>query len=114
MPGMSTDRRIVDFLVDQSIGAGAVSARPMFGEYGLFCDSKMVGIIAGDQLFIKLTPGGRALTAGAEEAAPYPGAKPCLVIEPERWDDGEWMADLVRITAAELPMPKAKAAKKIG
>ena len=109
---MPTDRRVVDFLVSQANRAGTVVARAMFGEFGLFCDGKMVGIIGEDQLFIKPTPGGRALAAGALETAPYPGAKPCLVIDPAHWDDGEWLADLVRITAAELPAPKIRAGSK--
>jgi len=50
------------------------------------------------------TLGGRALASDADEAYPYPypGAKPHLRIDADRWEDGEWLADLVRVTAAEL------------
>ena len=105
---MPTDRKTVDYIVDQAGAAGAVSAKAMFGEYGLYCDGRMVGIIGDNQLFIKPTPGGRAIAHHAAEVSPYPGAKPCLSIEPDRWDDREWLAQLVRITAAELPAPKPK------
>ena len=105
---MASDPKTVAFIVDQAPGAGAVSARPMFGEYGVFCDGKMVAIVGEDQLFVKATTGGSAYAAGAEERPPYPGAKPCLVIDPERWDDGEWLAELLRVTAAELPAPKPR------
>ena len=84
----------------------------MFGEYGLYCDGKMIAIIADEQLFIKPTNGGRSLAEGAEEVSPYPGAKPCLLIGPDRWDDREWMSELARITATELPAPKPKSAKR--
>ena len=103
---MATDRRTVDYLVDQMAAAGAVTARPMFGEYGVYCDGKMIGIIGDEQLFIKPTVGGRALASDAEEASPYPGAKPHLLIDADRWEDREWLADLVRVTAVELPAPK--------
>ena len=103
---MVTDRRTVDYLVDQMAAAGAVTARPMFGEYGVYCDGKMIAIIGDEQLFIKPTPGGRALARDAKEASPYPGAKPHLLIDADRWEHHEWLADLVRVTAAELPAPK--------
>ena len=41
-------------------GAGAVSARKMFGEYGVYCDGKIVGLVCDDQLFVKVTEAGRA------------------------------------------------------
>lgn len=109
---MATDRKTVDYIVDQIAGAGSLAAKPMFGEYGLYCDGKMIAIIGDGQLFIKPTNGSRSLANGAEEVSPYPGAKPCLLIEPDRWDDREWMSGLARITAAELPTPKLKSAKR--
>ncbi len=42
---MPTDRKTVDYIVDQIAGAGSVAAKPMFGEYGLYCDGKMIAII---------------------------------------------------------------------
>lgn len=109
---MATDRKTVDYIVDQIAGAGAVAARPMFGEYGVYCDGKMIAIIGNEQLFIKPTAGGRALAKDAEEVPPYPGAKPYLLIDADRWDDRDWLTDLVRVTAAELPAPKPKPAKR--
>ena len=109
---MATNRKTVDYILDQIANAGAVSAKPMFGEYGVYCDGKMVAIIGDDQLFIKPTAVGRALAPDAELAPPYPGAKPYLLIDAERWEDGDWLAQLVRATAAELPAPKPKPAKK--
>lgn len=108
---MATDRKTVDYLVDQMSKAGAVSARPMFGEYGVYCDGKMVAIIADGQLFLKPTAAGRALAPDAEEAPPYPGAKPHLRIDADRWEDQDGLSALVRATAAELPALKPKAAK---
>ncbi|WP_445192611.1 TfoX/Sxy family protein [Sphingomonas sp. Tas61C01] len=109
---MATARTTVDYIVDQIGDAGLVAAKPMFGEFGLYCDGKMIAIIADEQLFVKPTEGGRLWAAGVDEASPYPGAKPCLLIEPDRWDDREWMSELARITAAELPAPKIKPSKR--
>ncbi len=104
---MATDRRTIDFLIDQ-LASAAVSAKPMFGEYGLYCDGRMVAMVCDDRLFVKPTAAGRDFAGAVEEAAPYPGAKPCLVIDSDRWDEADWMADLVRISAAALPLPKPR------
>lgn len=108
---MASTRKTVDYIVEQIGGAGVVVARPMFGEYGLYCDGRMIGIIGDEQLFIKPTAGGRTVAADAQEIPPYPGAKPYLLIDADRWEDRDWMTDLVRITASEVPAPKPKRAK---
>ncbi|TXC71973.1 TfoX/Sxy family protein [Sphingomonas ginsenosidivorax] len=108
---MASDTRTVGFIVDQLASAG-VSAKPMFGEYGLYCDGRMVAMVCDDRLFLKPTDAGRAFAGAVEEASPYPGAKPCLVIDPDRWDDSDWLGELVRLTAAALPLPKPSKAKR--
>ncbi len=105
---MASLQSTVDLLVEQMSGAGAVSARKMFGEYAVFCNGKMVALICDDQLFVKPTEAGRAHVGGVIERPPYRGAKPYFLIEGGLWDDGNWMAELVRVTAAELPLPKKK------
>lgn len=108
---MATQQQTIDFLVEQMAGAGHVAARKMFGEYGLFCDGKMVAIVGGDELYVKPTMAGRAHVGDVPEKSPYPGAKPCFLIAGEKWDDAEWLAELIRLTAAELPMPAPKKPK---
>ena len=77
---MATDRSTVTFIIEQLSKDGNVSAKPMFGEHGLYRHGKMFGMICAGQLFIKPTAGGRAFAEYIEEAAPYPGAKPCLLV----------------------------------
>ena len=69
-------------------------------------------MICEGQLFIKPTVGGRAFAESLDEAAPYPGAKPCLLVDADWWDGSDWLAELVRTTTAELPLPKPKAPRK--
>jgi TfoX/Sxy family transcriptional regulator of competence genes len=108
---VATDQRTVDFLAEQLSTLG-VSARKMFGEYALYCHGKTVALVCDDQLFVKPTAPGRAFIGDVVEAAPYPGAKPSLLIDPDLWDDGDWLCQLIRITADALPMPKPKRPKK--
>jgi TfoX/Sxy family transcriptional regulator of competence genes len=105
---MSSNQNTVDFIVEQMAGAGSVSAKKMFGEYGVFCAGKMVAIVADDQLFVKPTAAGRAFLKDVDEAPPYPGAKPYFFISGEQWDDREWLGELIRLTSDELPLPKKK------
>ena len=100
---MASQQSTVDFIVEQIAKAGQVSARKMFGEYGIYCDGKMVALVCDDQLFVKPTTGGRALIGNVVEASPYKGAKPCFLIPGDRWDDADWLARLIALSAAELP-----------
>ena len=108
---MASRQSTVNFLLEQMADAGSVEAKKMFGEYTLYCDGKIVALVADDQLFIKPTAGGKAMIGDFVEGCPYPGAKPCLLIPGDRWEDRDWLARLVKLTAAELPAGKKKPAR---
>ena len=110
---MASDQSFVDYVVDQFQDDCGVTYRKMFGEYGLYSNGKIFGVICDNRLFVKPTEGGRAFIRDVIEAPPYPGAKPSLLIE-DRIDDSEWLSELVRITTRELPAPKPKKRKKKG
>lgn len=105
---MATQQRTIDYLVEQATSAGTVSAKPMFGEYGLYVDGKMIGSVCDDRLFVKPTSSGRAHAEPVSDAPPYPGAKPHLLIGADRWADAEWLGKLLRVTADALPTPKPR------
>lgn len=105
---MATRRETVDILLDQIRDAGAISTRKMFGEYALYCDEKVVALVCDDMLFLKPTKAGEAYLNPVETALPYPGAKPWFLITADRWEDGDWLSEAIRLTARELPLPKPK------
>ena len=107
---MATDQSTVDFILDQISEAGAVTAKKMFGEYAVYVGGKVAALVCDNRLFVKPTAAGRAYIGDAVEAAPYPGAKPYFLIE-DAIDDREWLTELVRVTAKELPEPKPKKKK---
>jgi TfoX/Sxy family transcriptional regulator of competence genes len=109
---MASRQDTADYLLEQIARAGPVSAKKMFGEYAIYCGGKVVALLCDDQLFLKPTVAGRALLGKAREGSPYPGAKPHLVIDADLWEDADWMADLIRATAQELPAPKPKGKKR--
>ncbi len=105
---MASKQGTVDFLLDQMGGAGEISAKRMFGEFGLYCGGKFFAVVADDLLYIKPTAGGRAFLGQPDEAPPYPGASNWFLIDGERWDERSWLSQLAGITAAELPLPAPK------
>lgn len=108
---MASDQKFVDFVLDQIENAGEITAKKMFGEYGIYADEKLFGLICDNQLFIKPTQSGRAFIGNVVEAPPYEGAKPSFLIE-DKIEDSEWLSELVSVTVKELPMPKPKKKKQ--
>ena len=109
---MASQQSTVDFLVEQMARAGTISAKKMFGEYGIYCDGKMVAMVCDDELFVKPTTAGKEFVGECPEKPPYPGAKPCLLIAAEKWDEGEWLSQLIQVSAAGLPTPRPNPARK--
>lgn len=107
---MASDQNFVDFVLDQIKNAGAVTAKKMFGEYGLYADEKLFGLICDNKLFIKPTNSGREFIGNVVEAPPYEGAKPSFLLE-DKLEDSEWLSELVRLSVKELPLPKPKPKK---
>ena len=107
---MASQQSIADYIVEQLAGSG-VTARKMFGEFGLFAEGKMVALVCDDQLYVKPTEAGRAFLGPCPEGQPYPRAKPHFLIPGERWDDAEWLTKLILLTTAEVPVPAKKPRK---
>jgi TfoX/Sxy family transcriptional regulator of competence genes len=107
---MASEQTFVDFIVDQIENAGEISVKKMFGEYGLYSGEKLFALICDNKLFIKPTQAGRTFIGDVVEAPPYPGAKPSFLIE-EKVEDRTWLSELVRVSVAELPVPKPKKKK---
>jgi DNA transformation protein len=105
---MATKKNTIEYILEQITEAGVVSARKMFGEYAIYCDGKVVALVCDDQLFVKPTKAGKKFIGNVSEAPPYPNAKPCYLIPGEQWDAADWLTELIRISATELPFPKPK------
>ena len=108
---MASEQNFVDFVIEQIRNAGEVTAKKMFGEYGIYADGKLFGLICDNKLFIKPTISGREFIGNVIEAPPYEGSKPSFLIE-EEIEDSDWLSELVRISLKELPPPKPKSKKK--
>lgn len=105
---MSSSVEFVEYITGNMNKAGTITWRKMFGEYGVYCDGKIIALICDNQLFIKPTESGKALLENIENVPPYPGAKPYLLIADDLLDDCEQLSKLVHVTANALPAPKKR------
>lgn len=108
---MATKQSTVDYILEQLSSVSGVSAKKMFGEYAVYCGGKVVALVCDDQLFVKPTVSGKKFIGRVKEASPYKGAKPCYLISGDRWEDQDWLSELIKVSAAELPAPKPKKKK---
>jgi len=107
---MASDLTFVEYVADQIHEDCGVTHKKMFGEFGLFSEGKMFGLVCDNRFLVKPTEGGREFIGTVVEEPPYPGAKLCFLID-EQLEDREWLSELVRITTRELPMPKKRKKK---
>lgn len=108
---MSSKQATVDFILEQLASAGEVRARKMFGDYALYCDDKVVGLICNDQLFVKYTEPGKRFAEGRyTEGFAYPGAKQSMDVS-DALDDREFLCELIRLTADNSPISKLRKRK---
>jgi TfoX/Sxy family transcriptional regulator of competence genes len=105
---MTSDKSVVEAIVTQMGGAGDVHAKAMFGEFGIYCNDRMIGQVNGNILFIKVTEAGAAIVRGSRTAPPYPGAKPAFVVDEADIDDEAYLSQLARVTAGAVPAPKKR------
>ena len=107
---MASNSDFVQYIADQCAGAGVITVKKMFGDYGVYCDGKIVGLICDDCFYLKPTDAVRALLRTVELRPPYDGAKDYFLIADV--DDRDYLATLVRVTCNALPEPKSKKKKK--
>lgn len=107
---MASNPDFVQYIVDQCGKAGDITARKMFGDYGVYCNGKIFGLVSDNGFYVKPTEAGRQLLRSVDLRPPYEGAKPYFYIEDV--DDSDYVSALVRATCADLPEPKPKAKRK--
>ena len=93
---MASNKDFVLFVTEQCGGAGEIVARKMFGDYGIYCDGKIFGLICDNRFYLKPTEAVRPLLRTVEMHPPYPGAKDYFYIADV--DDRDYLSMLVRET----------------
>lgn len=104
---MATDKRFIEAVLEK-LQPLEVSAKPMFGEYGLYYQGKNFALVCNNTLFVKITDAGAGVAGRVNQAPPYDGAKPAYRISSAKLNDREWIISLVKVTSAALAPPKKR------
>ena len=83
---MASNPDFVQYIADQCAGAGEITVKKMFGDYGIYCDGVIFGLICDNRFYLKPTEAGDV-------------------------DDRDYLSALVRETCNALPQPKPKKKK---
>ena len=103
---MASNTDFVQYIADQCSGAGDIVTKKMFGDYAIYCDGKIFGLICDDCFYVKPTSAGQTLLGMVDLRPPYEGAKDYFYIADV--DDRDRLSALVRETCKALPAPKVK------
>ena len=103
---MASNKDFVQYVSDQCSGAGEIVVKKMFGDYGIYCDGKIFGLICDDCFYLKVTEAVRPLLRVVDLRPPYEGAKDYFYIA--EVDDHDYLSMLVRETCRVLAEPKPK------
>lgn len=104
---MATDASFVEYVLEQAALAQRLTARRMFGEYGLYVDGKVVAFCADNSLFLKLQPETAALLSDLPTQELFPGSKPYALAD-EWLDEPERLRDALLALVRLLPESKPK------
>jgi len=107
---MATSSDFVDYVAEQAGLGERLSARRMFGEYGLYVDGTVVAFCFDNSLYLKLVPATAALLQGLPRQELFPGSKPYALAD-ELLDDPDRLRDLLLALQQSLPPPKPKPPK---
>ena len=104
---MASNSDFVQFIVDQCSGAGEIAVKKMMGDYCIYCNGVLFGLICDNNLYIKMTEAGEAVLDEVVLRPPYPSARDHFYIT--NVDDRDYLEDIIRATLPELISSKSKA-----
>ena len=103
---MASNPDFVQYIIDQCSGAGEIAVKKMMGDYCVYCDGVLFGLVCDNNLFIKPTYEGASKLKEVVMRSPYPGAKEHFYIDDV--DDRDFLTAIIRATVPALPKPKSK------
>ena len=103
---MACNSDFVQYMTDQCSGAGEIVVKKMMGDYCIYCEGVLFGLICDNNFYLKVTGPGRALLKEVVLRPPYVGAKDYFYITDV--DDRDYLVSLIKATVPALPKPKAR------
>lgn len=108
---MSTQKETIEFILEK-LDDKRFTTRAMFGEYALYADGKVVGLVCDDQLYVKIVPVSAELEGICDKDEAYPGSKPYYVVEEVQFSQIPNLSEILLKIAESLPEKKIKKTAK--
>ena len=103
---MACNSDFVQYIIDQCSGAGQIDVKKMMGDYCIYCDGILFGLICDNNLYVKVTEPARIVLKDVVLRPPYDGARDYFYISDV--DDREYLTKLIKITLPVLIKAKKK------
>ena len=103
---MASNPDFVQDIIDQCSGAGEIVVKKMMGDYCIYCDGVLFGLICDNNFYVKVTEAGKVVLKVVILRPPYEGAKDYFYISDV--DNRDYLTALIKATIPALPKPKAK------
>jgi TfoX/Sxy family transcriptional regulator of competence genes len=108
---MATSKDFIVYLQDALARVRGLSFRAMFGEYAMYANDVVVGLVCDQTVYIKVTEGTSVLLSKRVQFGhPFKGAKPAFMLTEGEIEDDELMAQVIAAALRDLPV-KSKPSK---
>jgi TfoX/Sxy family transcriptional regulator of competence genes len=113
---MPTSKNFIAYLEDCFSSIRGVRFKAMFGEYALYLNDVVVGLVCDQTVFLKRTDETSLLLKDrVKTGPPYPGAKPAYMLTESELEDDELIARVLSAAYRDLSRnlrPKKAVVKK--
>ena len=99
---MATSKEYKDFILEQLNVLDNITCKPMMGEFLLYYNNVLFGVIYDDRLLVKITETNKKYNM--EEQIPYESAKPMYLVDDV--DNKEQLKEIIIETCKGLPIKK--------
>ncbi len=103
---MACNSDVVQYIIDQCSGAGEIAVKKMMGDYCVYCDDVLFGLICDNNFYLKVTESVKPLLKEVILRAPYDGAKDYFYISDV--DDREYLVNLIKASIPSLTKMRLK------
>jgi hypothetical protein len=109
---MATSAETIEFILSKLRDPKRFTARSMFGEYALYADGKVAGLVCDDLLYIKILAASQELEGVCEKGHPFPGARLHYLVDEGQLSTIQNLPGILVAVANTAPVKRKKAARK--
>lgn len=109
---MATQKETAEFILSKLRDTERFTVRSMFGEYALYADGKVVGLVCDDIFYVKILPASRELEPLCEQGHPFPGARPHYIVDEGQLSTLDNLPNILHAIAKSRSEKKTERKKK--